>query len=297
MSAMSRGLKTKSWGVFTSGSAVQSRPVKDRKKLYFQTTLKGDFKKWNSDREDSVGEIYGIGHRSTKNLPFQYRQTPTHDMSALLYTTDYWAKPSESVINDDLREIYSRPHNGHVGSASCAPGIYRTDFVRHPKRRCHSFPTRENHSLRDVHNRRTKPEIERSQVLSCSDETHVLASSSHRCFAAPPPDFLSKPISPPQDNLCVSGVDTGDCYKSTYGTDFKGLQKSRSRPSGRCSSAPAGARRKDKLTDMETAMESEKADSIRKRPSSCSGTRRKFAQGWETREAKKIADLLNRARF
>lgn len=255
--------KNNSFGVFTSHSAVDTKSAHDVKRLYFTSTANGDFQKWDTSRDDSMAEVYHLGHKSTKHLNFRYRQTPTHDMGAFSYTKDYYQKPSDSGLNNALAEMFSRPHQGWVGSPTVAPGSYALDFVRHPKHILDAMGQPRKAGGRGG----VKRDLARTKVLSPSDATHVTSSSSHQ-FHMAPPDGLNIPSKThnPHDNLNCSGLDSGDCYKSTYGTTFRGIS--------RCSTAPASMSRKDAREQQKTLLPQELARSM-ERPSTSTGSERR----------------------
>jgi len=257
--------KNESSGLFTSHGAVQSKAADAQvKSLYFTTTASGDFQKWDCSRDDSLGEVYQIGHKSTKNLQFQYRQTPTHDMGALSYTKDYTKKTSDAGLNNALAEIFSRPHNAWVGSPTVAPGSYALDFTRHRKQCLNALGEPGKAGGRGG----AKRDMARTKVLSPSDLTHETSSSTHRCYLAPPEDmYRANESMHPNDNLGISGLDSGDCYKSTYGTTFRGMS--------RCHTAPANMSRKE-ANDLQKDMARTVESSVRTiRPSTSSGSERR----------------------
>jgi hypothetical protein len=193
-----------------------------------------------------MGEVFNLGHKSTKHMPFRYRQSPVHDMSSFSYTNDYSEKPSDSGLNAVLADMFSRKHQGWVGSPTVAPGNYALDYVKHPKHILDAMgqPRKAGGGGRG----QAKRDMARTQVISCSDLTHVTKSSSHRFYRAVPehmkPDVTKQC---PVDNLGQTGVDGGDCYKSTYGTHFRGLAPANAASSklNRCHTAPANMSRKE----------------------------------------------------
>jgi len=251
--------KNISSGVFTSHSAVQLQPAHKVKQLYFTSTQGRDFQKRESSRDESLGEVYHLGHRSTKHLPFQYSQSPTHDMGAFSYTRDYGKQgASDSGLNNALAKIFSRPHHGWVGSPTVAPGNYALDFIRHPKHMLDAMGEPRTAGRKGL----LKKDLARTQVISPSDKTHVTSSSSHQFYRTPPDDFNpDNKTFHPNDTLGCSGLDSGDCYKSTYGTTFRGIT--------RCSTAPANMSRKE-------ALEQKQEVTLKiARPSTSSGSERR----------------------
>jgi hypothetical protein len=248
--------KNDSWACFTSSSAVQSRSSQELNKLYFRSTA-GDFQKWLTEKDDSFTEIYDMGHKSTKHLPFQYRQAKGHGVESYSYTQDFKPKESDAHLNNELAISFSRPHCGWTGSASICPGVYATDFVKHPRR------------LKKTDGKiPTKPELLRTQVLSCSDSNHETSSKTHQSYASPPKRDRTKPLYP-NSNLVVTGMDPGDCYKGTYGETFKGMN--------RCSTAPANMSRQDKREGQQEAAQA------CNRPNTSSGSRPKVMRNIFTR--------------
>jgi hypothetical protein len=258
--------------------------------LYFRAT-NADFRQWMAmQKDDSMGEVFYTGHKSTKLLPFQYNQAPVHNKSAASYSKDFCAgKLSDCELNAGLAEAFSRPHNGWTGSPSVHPGFYELDFGAPMCR------TGSRHR-RTSDRRRTKPELERTQILSSSDRNLEIQSSCHEVHSLPQTTdaWISKPVLP-KDTLSWGAVDSRDCYKSTYGTDFLGKQKPK-----RCQTAPANASRNARCDRLEaipdrpsTSSSTRKKSLDRLRPGSSSRGLRKTFNG--SREARRFADSLNKA--
>lgn len=238
-----RNPKNRSSGFCPSSKALLKHTMKsessrdDVRKLYFQSTHGGDFAQYmnsRSPKEESAGEVYGIGHKTTKNLPFRYRQASSHDMGSF-YTQDYGLpKSSDAPLNKTLNKIFSRQHVTSVGAPSLTPGNYALDFVRHPKTLL--GPDGEVRKVGHGGKGGEKPEIARTFIVSASSASHETQSFSHSTQTATGLRLQTDSCKP-RDNLALTGIDSGDCYRSTYGSHFKS-------PS-RCSSAPAGMTRKE----------------------------------------------------
>merc|ERR1719183_1966688 len=116
-------------------------------------------------------------------------------------------------------------------------------------------------SIRPNGMRQVKPELARSQILSCSDRNHESLSSSRQCSMDGSRDLqIRTKTHNPQPNLMTSGMDIGDIHKSTYSNEFRGLM--------RCSTAPANASRPGKDEEREIAK-------TLNRPSTSCGAERK----------------------
>jgi hypothetical protein len=188
-----------------------------------------------------LGEVYRIGHKSTKNLPFQYRRAPVLNKTACTYNNAFDEKASDSFLNDGLAKVFSRPTNGWTGSPTVGPGSYELDYVKPRKAQTlNDLLGKKDRPIRSNGMRRPKPELERSQILSSSKDNLERESGKQQDF--PKSRSLKYRPGDPKDNIYPNNLglsgDCGDCYKSTYGSEFKGLKSL-----SRCHTAPANVSR------------------------------------------------------
>jgi len=253
-----KGPKTHVKNLSSCGGILPSKQSAVLNKIYLRSTQNSDFKRWAAaPSDDSMGEVFNIGHKSTKHLPFRYKQAPMHSLASFTYGNDFCRgglesnsqvckgqknyhpvlRASDSELNKELAATFSRTHNGHSGAPLVHPGSYAAEFddkskgwamsATNPGLAAATHPT-------DASKRRPKPELLRTNILGSGDQNLVKTSSTQRVYSAHDLKLVSRDMRY-ENNLSLS-ADCGDCYKSTYGTMTLDL--------ARASSAPAGMGRK-----------------------------------------------------
>jgi hypothetical protein len=218
-----------SHGVFTSASAVKSRPSHEVARLYFRTTSSAEFEKWDVSprgRTESLGQIHFIGSKSTKYMPYRYKQAPLPGKDSCWYARDYTAKPSDYTDNKQLAEFFKGTRDVVKPTPSMEKmSHHRQNFVEPSK----------DELLRSLQPAKAPP-IERTKTTGGVDMPPETMSLSHRTHLVPPRLALSGKIVPPSPNLGLSGMDDDDCFRTTYRSDF--LKKKLKRSPKRTASAP-----------------------------------------------------------
>lgn len=229
--------KYHSFGVFTSASAVKSRPSEDLKKLYFKTTQNDSFARRDVSprgRAESLGAIHEIGKKKTKYMDFQYKRAPCFGRDSCWYAKDYNTKMSESKENRELAECFRGP----TSTVHDAPMMETTSCYAQN----HLFPSKRE--LRSAVQASRAPENGRTKTIGGTDLNLETQSSTHRLHPAPARGFNSTGQTMwPTANLYVSGLDSGDCYRTTYSNEFwKKQVPSGVGPVQRSASAPGSTR-------------------------------------------------------
>jgi len=175
---------------------------------------------------ESLGHIHHIGAKNTKYMPFPYKRAPLPDKSSCWYSSDYYPKQSEYAENKQLAECFRGPtHQCDETPLLETTSHHRQNFVKHSKEQMR----------RSIGVNKTPPPG-RTQTTGGVDMTLETQSSSHSCHRAHPRVGSSNKSIPPLSNLHVTGVDSGDCFRTTYGSDF--YLRTRPRMPIRTTSAP-----------------------------------------------------------
>jgi hypothetical protein len=226
-----------SYGVFTSSSALAARPSHELNRLYFRTTSNESMKDTTKqegfvlEQAENLGQVHAIGKKTTKYLPYQYKQSPLCGKDDCWYAKDFVQRESSCSTNRALAESFKNGYNG---------------LVVNPK-----MPLMERSSaLHQQFKKYSKDELKSSRQLSRAPKQEVTkttggvdmsldasSSESHQVHRAHPCTFGKSQKYIAQNNLCVSGIPDRDSYRTTYGSNF--LNRQLKNYSKRSASAPS----------------------------------------------------------
>mmetsp|Transcript_6971 Transcript_6971/g.11229 ORF Transcript_6971/g.11229 Transcript_6971/m.11229 type:complete len:262 (+) Transcript_6971:94-879(+) len=218
--------KNASQGVLPRQTAVGSRSSHELQRLFFQTSSsdRNDMREAvqlsSPDRSESLGQIHYIGKKSTKYMPYRYSQAPLHNKTDCWYANDFCEKKSDWAQNKEIVAWIRGPRPEYKAPLIATTSRHRQDFQK---------PSKDEHNRANQPNK--SPEWVRTKTVGCGDFTAESLSSSHRMHMAP--HRIASQDFPHKDNLYISGLDSGDCYRTTYRNEFVKKQ----RPV-RCSTAP-----------------------------------------------------------
>lgn len=229
--------KYHSYGVFTSANAVKSRPTEELAKLFFTTNSMNSFRgdvHSPRGRSESAGQIHNIGKKATKYMPYQYTRSPLMGKSSCSHAQDFYQKTSEYKENAELAECFRGPGK----TVNDAPLLVK----RSRSGDTYLSPSRKQLLSAAQASKDPNPGG-RTKTLGGIDMSLVTESCSHRYHIAPPQGHSLKGRTiVPLHNLAVSGVDSGDCYRTTYGSEFWKKEVPGSLSLQRAASAPGSVR-------------------------------------------------------
>jgi len=179
----------------------------------------------SQSREESLDQIQLIGHKATKYLPFQYKISPLCGTDECSYAKQFYPKPSDYMNNKDLAKSF-RPSTVPAPVALMETTSHSRQNFMKPSREQRATATMAPFTV-----------DKKGNTGITGGASLTLTSTSHGLHGAPPRQPRTGIILPSQ-NLAVSGLDGGDCYRTTQRSDFMGKQLSRSR------TAPAPMREK-----------------------------------------------------
>lgn len=201
----------KSYGCFTSPTAVKSRSTQELQQLYFQTTSSNAYTKENvkispRGRHDNFSHIHNIGNTATKWMPFQYKQAPLLGKDSCMYGKDFYTKPSDYMECKSMAEHFK----GSRHRINSLPLLETMSQQRH------SFVTPSQADLLKGTVHATGPGYQKTDTIGGTNFSWEKKSQAHGIYRAPPPLAQGALQKAPLDSLGISGVDSSAIWQSSY---------------------------------------------------------------------------------